>query len=115
MKKEPAFLQKLTIRSTGKIEVVELDQIQWFSSAGNYVELHMNQKTLLHRQPLSQLEKRLDPNFILRVHRSALVRRDQMSVLSVTGDGTYELGLRNGENVAVSERYVNSVREAMKG
>ena len=108
------YLQKLSVRSVGHIESVRVADILWISAAGNYVELHLDQRTVLHRVTISQLEQRLDPAVFLRVHRSAMVRRDQCSALSVAGDGVYALALRDGTSVGVSERYVEGVRAVLQ-
>nr|WP_315491547.1 LytTR family DNA-binding domain-containing protein [uncultured Rhodoferax sp.] len=104
------FLQQLTVRSVGKIEWIPLQDVLWISAASNYVELHTASRTILHRLPLSRLEERLDPKVFLRVHRSSIVRIDQLHALKVVGDGSYLLTLRCGEHVAVSERFVHAVR-----
>jgi two-component system, LytTR family, response regulator len=106
----PQFLQQITVRSVGKIEWIRLDDVFWMGSASNYVELHMENRTVLHRQPLGKLEEHLDPTRFLRVHRSAIVRADQISSLAVVGDGSYLLTLRCGDAVPVSERHVQQVR-----
>ena len=109
------YLTRLCIRSVGRIESVAVDDVRWMHGAGNYVELHLTGRMVLHRITLTQLERRLDPAAFLRVHRSTMVRRSECVALSVTGDGTYALKLRSGARVAVSERYVGAVRELMGG
>ena len=106
----PAYLQQLTVRSVGKIEWVRLEDVQWIAAANNYVELHTAGRSVLHRLPLSKLERSLDPQQFQRVHRGAIVRIDQCSALAVVGDGSYTLTLRCGAAVPVSERYVDQVR-----
>ncbi len=109
----PRYLTRLSVRSIGRIESVLVDDVQWIHAAGNYVELHMARRRLLHRVSLGALERRLDPSVFLRVHRSTLVRRSEVRGLRVTGDGTYQLRLQSGAVVAVSERYVGAVRAAL--
>jgi two-component system LytT family response regulator len=106
----PAWLRQLTVRSVGKIEWIQLDEVDWIAAANNYVELHLAGRTVLHRLPLSKLEQGLDPRQFQRVHRGAIVRIDQCSALAVVGDGSYTLSLRCGAAVPVSERYVEQVR-----
>jgi two-component system, LytTR family, response regulator len=103
-------LTRICVRSVGHIETIRLDDVRWISSAGNYIELHMDDRNRLHRSALAQFERHLDPTDFLRVHRTALVRRASIRALKVTGDGTYELTLDSGEAVAVSERHVAFVR-----
>ncbi|MBL8961941.1 MAG: response regulator transcription factor [Gemmatimonadetes bacterium] len=107
------YLSRLSVRSVGRIESIAVDDVRWFGASGNYVELHLAKRVVLHRLTIGALERRLDPAVFLRVHRSAIVRRADVGVLRVTGDGTYVLQLRSGAQVPVSERYVDAVRATM--
>ncbi|MGO4382481.1 LytTR family DNA-binding domain-containing protein [Pseudoduganella sp. RAF53_2] len=62
---------------------------------------------------LNRLEIMLSPSEFLRVHRGAIVSREQIARLVTTGDGTYRLTLRCGGEVAVSERYLNALKSFM--
>lgn len=104
------FLRQVIVRSIGEMECVPLERVHWISSASNYIELHLAGRVVLHRMPLSQMEQCIDPAQFLRVHRGAIVRIDQIQRLNVIGDGTFNLTLYCGAEVAVSERHVESVR-----
>jgi two-component system LytT family response regulator len=107
------YWQQVAVRSVGQIECIRLDQVAWISSAGNYVELHLDKRVVLHRQPLSQLAEHLDPAQFIRVHRTALVRISQAVSLASVGDGSFMLTLAGGDQVPVSERYVAGLRGRM--
>jgi two-component system LytT family response regulator len=107
------YQDHLNVRSVGRIEQVRVGDILWLAAAGNYVELHLAARTVLHRITLNRLEALLDPAVFLRVHRGAIVRRDQVASLATTGDGTYRLTLRCGAEAAVSERYLAALKGAM--
>ena len=111
--RQARYLEHVNVRSVGRIEQVRVEDILWVESAGNYVELHLAARTVLHRITLNRLETMLDPVAFLRVHRGAIVRRDQIASLATTGDGTYRLSLRCGGAVAVSERYLGALKAAM--
>jgi len=104
------FVQRISVRSVGRIEQVCVADILWVESAGNYVELRLAGRAVLHRVTLGRFEALLDPAQFLRVHRSAIVRRDQVASLASTGDGTWRLALRCGGAVPVSERYLAALR-----
>lgn len=108
------YLEHISVRSIGRIDQVRTADIWWIESAGNYVQLHTAARGLLHRVALSRLERHLDPRQFLRVHRGAIVRREQIASLAVAGDGSYLLTLQCGAAVAVSERYVQLLRESMR-
>ncbi|MGJ9418344.1 LytR/AlgR family response regulator transcription factor [Massilia sp. CMS3.1] len=109
----PAYLEQISVRSVGRIDQVRVADILWIEAQGNYVALHTAAGSPLHRVALSRLEEHLDPAQFLRVHRSSIVRREQVAGLSVAGDGSYALRLRGTAEVPVSERYVGAVRELL--
>jgi two-component system LytT family response regulator len=105
--------ERINVRSVGRIEQIRVDDILWIESAGNYVELHLEGRTVLHRITLNRLEALLAPTAFLRVHRSTIVRRSQIARLETIGDGSYRLTLRCGATAAVSERYLPALKSAM--
>ena len=105
-------LERVNVRSVGRIEQILVADILWVESAGNYVELHLAGRTVLHRITLNRIEQLLVPADFLRVHRSAIVRRSEIARLD-TVDGGYRLTLRCGATVAVSERYLGGLKSAM--
>jgi two-component system, LytTR family, response regulator len=108
-----AILERINVRSVGRIEQILVADILWIESAGNYVELHLAGRTVLHRITLNRLETLLAPEDFLRVHRGAIVRRSEIARLDTVGDGSYRLTLRCGAAVGVSERYLAALKSAM--
>lgn len=100
----------LSVRSVGRIERIKVGEILRIESAGNYVELHLAGRTVLHRMTLGRLEALLAPEEFVRVHRGSIVRRSQIASLETRGDGSYWLNLRCGDAVAVSERYAAALK-----
>jgi two-component system LytT family response regulator len=111
--RENAALERINVRSVGRIEQILVADILWIESAGNYVELHLGARTVLHRITLNRLEALLPSNDFLRVHRGAIVRRSEIARLCTVGDGSYRLTLRCSATVAVSERYLGALKSAM--
>ena len=108
-----AALERINVRSVGRIEQILVADILWIESAGNYVELHLAGRAVLHRITLNRLETLLAPGDFIRVHRGAIVRRSEIARLDTVGDGGYRLTLRCGAAVAVSERYLGALKSAM--
>lgn len=106
-------VERINVRSVGRIEQILVSDILWVESAGNYVELHLAARIVLHRITLNRLETLLEPDQFLRIHRGAIVRRDQIARLATTADGSYRLTLRCGGVLAVSERYLSLVKSSM--
>lgn len=106
-------LHHIHVRSVGRIEQIRVDDILWIAAAGNYVELQLAARSVLHRITLNRLETLLPPDQFQRVHRGAIVRHDQILRLDNAGDGTYQLTLRCGAVVALSERYLGALKARM--
>lgn len=102
-------LELLPIRRNGRIEVLDLDTVDWISAAGNYVELHANGRRLLHRITLKTLADRLDPSRFARIHRSTVVNLKRVRDLEPTPQGDWKLDLETGDRLRLSRRY----REAL--
>jgi len=98
-------LSRLVVRERGRNLVVPLKDVHRFSAAGNYVEVHTQSRTYLIRAVLSRLAQRLDPLEFLRVHRSHLVRADQIAAFAPLAHGDALVTLRNGSELTVSRRY----------
>ncbi len=111
--KNGQYLDRICVRSVGQIETILVRDIAWIFSSGNYVELHLPTRVVLHRCTFSEIMERLDPSEFLRVHRRAMIRRSHCQTLRVVGDGSYQLGLLGGDSVPVSERYVGDVRKVL--
>lgn len=106
-------MDSFSVRSVGSIEQIPVRDVLWLQAAGNYVELHLAARTVLHRVPLSRVEQLLRPEDFLRVHRTAIVRRDQVRRLSVVGDGRYQLTLACGAQLAVSARHLAELKTCL--
>ena len=110
---QPGYWTELAVRSVGRMDRVSLADVRWIETAGNYVELHLAQRTFLHRTTLAELERYLDPAQFLRIHRRILVRRAPIAALRQTREGSWLLTLRCGSELPVSERYVAAAKAAV--
>lgn len=110
----PGYWSELVVRSVGRMDRITLVDVQWIETAGNYVELHLPERTLLHRSTLAELERYLDPKEFVRIHRRILVRRDQMTGLRQMPEGGHVLALQCGQNLPVSERYFTAAKVALR-
>ncbi len=85
-----AYPARLTVRSVGRIQLLDTAAIEWLVGAGNYVEICIGGESVLHREPLHALEHRLDPALFVRIHRSAIVRRTSVREIRAVSHG-YQL------------------------
>jgi len=91
--------------------LLDPEEIDWIAARDDYAEIHAGPQTYRMRVTLSALASRLDAARFLRVHRSALVRVDQVRELRTARDGVETVvRLRDGTDVPVSRRRLSQVK-----
>ncbi len=95
-------LERLMVKSDGRICFVRVDDIDWIEAAGNYVRLHAGKDDHLLRESLSALEKKLDPARFVRIHRSTIVNIERIRELQPAFHGDYVIILGDGTELALS-------------
>ncbi len=96
------FLQRLAIKTAGRIRFIKVSELDWIEAADQYVKLHSNGDSYLIRQALGKLETQLDPQQFCRIHRSAIVNIEQIEELLPTATGDYTVVLRNKTRLKLS-------------
>ena len=100
----------LAVRSAGRVDLVSVADVAYVRAAGAYSELVLRDGTVrLHSKPLDRLLAVL-PAAFERVHRSYLVRLDEVVRLRVREGSRYAAVLRSGEEVPVGRTRVEAVR-----
>lgn len=99
------YLERLVVKSAGRIFFLAVAEIDWIEAADNYVELHVGKQSHLVRQTLSHLETRLDPNQFVRIRHSTIVNVRKIKELRPSTSSEYDVVLHSGEVLASSRRY----------
>jgi DNA-binding LytR/AlgR family response regulator len=89
-----------------------LTDIRWLQAERDYVRVHMDGQAHLVNGLLGDMEKALDKDAFLRVHRSAIVRKDKVRAVLRGRFSTPVLELDDGHHVAVGRKYRQAVLTA---
>jgi DNA-binding LytR/AlgR family response regulator len=89
-----------------------LADIRWLEAERDYVRVHMNGHSHLVNAMLGDMEKALEGQPFLRVHRSAMVRTDKVRAISRGRFSTPVLELEDGRHLPVGRKYRDAVRSA---
>jgi len=95
----------INIKDRGQIFRVDVDTIEVVEAAGDYMCIKTADNTLVLRETMKDLEKRLDPRRFQRVHRSTIVNLDQVKQVKPHTNGECFLVLDSGSQVKVSRSY----------
>ena len=99
------FLEKLALKSAGRVTFVGVEDVDWIEASGVYVSLHVGARAHLYRSSLAHLLQRLDPKRFVRVHRSAAVNTERIRELQPRSHGDYTVVLKNGTELVMSRGF----------
>ncbi len=99
------FEKMINIRDQGQIFRVDVDTIERIDAAGDYMCIQTGDNTLILRETMKDLEKRLDPRRFQRVHRSTIVNLDLVRQVKPHTYCECFLVLDSGAQVKVSRSY----------
>ncbi|MEE2916176.1 MULTISPECIES: LytR/AlgR family response regulator transcription factor [Sphingomonas] len=99
------FEKMINIKDRGQIFRVDVDTIERIDAAGDYMCIYTGDNTLILRETMKDLEKRLDPRRFQRIHRSTIVNLDLVKQVKPHTNGECFLVLDSGASVKVSRSY----------
>jgi two-component system LytT family response regulator len=109
-----AYLDRLMVKSGGRVFFIKVDEIDWIEAAGNYVRLHVGKDALLVRESMAAMEEKLDPAQFARMHRSTIVNLDRIKEMQPWFTGEYTVLLRDGTQLKLSRWYRDKLEERMR-
>ncbi|WP_395635431.1 LytR/AlgR family response regulator transcription factor, partial [Sphingorhabdus sp.] len=95
------FEKLINIKDRGQIFRVDVESIERIDAAGDYMCIYTADNSLILRETMKDLEKRLDPRTFQRVHRSTIVNLDQVRQVKPHTNGECFLVLESGAQVKV--------------
>jgi two-component system LytT family response regulator len=99
------YLTRFTVTVGRRTVFVSAEEVDWIESDRNYLCLHVGERRYLVRAAIGAIEQALDPAHFVRVHRSAIVRRDRVRELRQPSGGELRAVLTTGATVPVGVRY----------
>ena len=103
---EPKYLKRIPVKSARGIILLPVEEISWINSAGHYVKLQTAAgETHLVRRQITELEKKLNPEEFVRVHRSSIVNIDRIKSLHPLFNGDHLIIMQDGQEINMSRTY----------
>jgi two-component system LytT family response regulator len=108
------YLERLVVKTAGRISFVAVEEIDWIEAADTYVRLHVRRESYLVRGTMGGLEARLAPNKFLRIHRSTIVNLNRVKELKPLFHGEYLVQLHDGTELTSGRSYRNKLRPLLE-
>jgi two-component system, LytTR family, response regulator len=107
------YLDRLAIKSRGRVIFLKTDEIAWIEAAGNYLELHSGKDSHLIREPIGDFEQRLNPERFIRIHRSCIVNVEHIKELQPGFGGEYLVVMNDGQQLTASRGYRDRLQQLL--
>jgi DNA-binding LytR/AlgR family response regulator len=104
----------LWVEKRGEMVRLSLDDVDWVRAERDYVLLHAGGNPYLLRHTMAGIEERLGRSDFLRIHRSALVRRERIAAIRRAGPRDILVQLATGEELRVGRTYLKRVRAMLR-
>lgn len=117
--KTSRYLDELWVPHRSELLRIAVSEVHQIDAERDYVRLHVGggeaaPRSYLLLQTIAGLESRLDPEQFIRIHRSTILRRDNIRGLRHDGLGVWSVELQNGEALRIGRTYLARVK-AMAG
>jgi two-component system LytT family response regulator len=107
-------LVRIAVPSVGKIAYVRVEDVRWIGAADYYAEIYTSDgRKHLVRETMQHLEDGLDPAAFVRIHRSAIVRIDQIAEIRSDGSERQLVVLRDGTRLPLGKARRAAVEDVL--
>lgn len=96
---------RLLVKSSGRVLLVKVDDIDWIEAADNYINLHVGKDSHLMRETMNSIETRLPTDKFMRISRSTIVNLERIQELQPMFHGEYVVLLKSGTKLTLSRGY----------
>ncbi|HEX2217651.1 MAG TPA: LytTR family DNA-binding domain-containing protein [Gemmatimonadales bacterium] len=98
-------LTRILVRDQGKMFFVRTADVDWFESDGNYIRIHIGERQHMIRGRINNLERRLDSDQFVRIHRSTVVNLDRIKEVYAWFGGDYMVVLADGTQLKLTRKH----------
>jgi len=112
--RQPQYVDRLLVKVAGRVIFLPTDEVTWIEAAGVYVQLHAGPRKYLHRCSLVELEKQLNPDRFVRIHRSTIVNTSSVKELYLQSHGDYTMILKDGTELKLSRSYRSKFQDCLR-
>lgn len=106
-------LERIVVKSNSRINVIPVSKIKYFEAQDDYVMIYTSEGKHLKQATMKYFEENLDEGEFLRVHRSYIIRLDQVKQLEPYGKDSYVAKLKDDTVIKISKSGLKSLKEKL--
>lgn len=95
-------LERVLVKDGTKVHVIPVDRIDYIEAQDDYVSIKTDGKSHLKQQRMAELEKLLNPQKFVRVHRSYILNVERIARIELYAKDSRVAILKDGTKVQIS-------------
>lgn len=110
---QPGPVNRIVVRKGNAINLIPVDQVKYIEAEDDYVMVHHATGKALKQQTMKFYEENLPPRDFVRVHRSFIVRVQEINRIEPYGKDNHVAILKSGEKLPVSRAGYKQLKEEL--
>lgn len=107
------FLDRIVVKDRHKIHIIPADHIRYIESMDDYVLIYTSEGRFTKQKTMRYFETALDPHNFARIHRSYIVRIDQIAQLQQYEKESYVAILHDKSKLKVSKSGYKNLKDLL--
>ncbi len=112
---EQDIIKRIVVKNNNKIEIILTNNISRIEAQDDYVFIYtIDGNRVLKNTTMTYLESHLDPIEFVRVHRSNIIRINQISKIELWEKESHIVILKSGDKIKTSRNGYKKLKESLK-
>ena len=107
------FLERIVVKDRHKIHIIPIDQIRYIESMDDYVMIYTKEGRHMKQKTMKYFETGLDPNNFVRIHRSYIVKVEEINEIQQYEKESYIVILHDKTKLKVSKTGYKNLKEIL--
>lgn len=111
---ETDFIERIVVKDKSKIHIIPAEQIRYVESLDDYVMLYTKEKRFVKQKTMKFFEDHLNPREFVRIHRSYIVRVEEIAEIQQYEKESHIVILKNDHTtLKVSKTGYKNLKDAL--
>ncbi len=107
------YLDRIVVKDRHKIHIAPVDQVRYIESMDDYVMIYTKEGRYMKQKTMKYFEGALDPNNFIRIHRSYIVKVDEINEIQQYEKESYIVILHDKTKLKVSKTGYKNLKEVL--
>lgn len=108
------YQHRIVVKDKGNIRIIPAEEIHYIEANDDYIKIVSKEGSFLKKNTLTNLEKMLDPNQFVRVHRSYLMPISQLQSIEPYEKNSHIALLHCGMKISVSQAGMTRLKSLLR-